>query len=134
METRILKIRERWDRKEFSRRDGSIGTVQKILVFNDLSLTIWDKEAVKFDEGTSIKVDCLKKKKNRDGYDEWHTSKSSLITVASDMDKETYYESKIISGESLTPARADNLRPFEHEVMMALTNITMLLKQIEGKI
>ena len=134
METRVLKIKDVWDRKTFNRKDGSMGTVQKILVVDDHSLTIWDKEAVKFDKFTVIKVDCLNKKKNRDGYDEWHTSKSSLITVATDMDKETYHEDKILSGESLTPARADNLRPFEHEVMMALTNITLLLKSIEGNI
>lgn len=134
METRILKIKDVWDRKTFPRKDGSLGSVQKILVVDDHSLTIWDKEAVKFDKFTSIKVDCLKKVKNRDDYWEWHTSKSSLITVATDMDKETFYEDKQLAGDPLVPARADNLRPFEDEVLMALTDIILLLKQIEGKI
>ena len=134
METRILKIKDVWDRKTFNRKDGSMGTVQKILVVDDHSLTIWDQEAVNVHKGTSIKVDCLNKKKNRDGYDEWHTTKSSLITVATDMDKETYHEDKILSGESLTPARADNLRPFESDVLRFLTDITMLLNMIVEKI
>ena len=80
IKSRDFIAKEVWERNEFTRTDGSTGSVQKILNKMDRTLVIWDYPAI-----TDIHADeaytatGIRIRQNRDGFDEYHTGKFTTV-------------------------------------------------------
>lgn len=78
---KTFTVRELWNYKEFTRPDGSTGSVQKVLNVDDKSLVVWDNDVLALKEGDTYEVTGIRLKDNREGYAEYNTGKFSTIGV-----------------------------------------------------
>ena len=84
--TKQFTCKDVWNRKEFTKKDGSTGSIQKILNANDLTLVIWDQESYtgKLFPGNCYDMTGVVKRPNRDGFEEYHTGKYSKFHLITD--------------------------------------------------
>ena len=113
VDTLTAQIKDVWNVTEFHRNDGSKGTVQRILLYHNPTLVIWTiAEVGKNMKDTSITVTNLKKKVNKDGFNELHTTKNTVIKyLETQASKEYEYEKQSISNVGEASLAGVKLQP-----------------------
>jgi hypothetical protein len=131
---RHLTVLEVWDRREFTRPNGTTGSVQKIRNENDHTLVIWDQEEFTNAKGNIYLATNVIVKENQNGYNEYHTTKNSEITQPTRATKERLFEDHALEPEVKQSAEAmEEILKFRaqlHDIKVELRDIKKMIEQL----
>ena len=120
-----LTIKDVWKSNSFRKKDGSTGTVQRILNVGEPTLILWSMDPINHDKiGERYVISDVVKKKNKDGYHEYHSTKKSRLGW---VDEPSPQSSVDLSGITST---LENILTTQREIRASLKKSEVIQEEI----